>query len=110
MEGTMDSITGRLAGLAFAVFLAGSSPLAAQPPAPVPETFSGSIDVRVVNVEAVVTDRGGRRVSGLTAKGFRLRGGGRGAPIDSFGEGGGGEGGAGSGGAGPAGAPPGPAA
>src|SRR3954471_9619503 len=105
MEGTMDSITGRLAGLAFAVFLAGSSPLAAQPPAPVPETFSGSIDVRVVNVEAVVTDRGGRRVSGLTAKDFRLRVDGRATPIDSFGEVGGGKGGPAAVSAGPAGSP-----
>ncbi|MFY9825377.1 MAG: VWA domain-containing protein [Thermoanaerobaculia bacterium] len=82
----MDSLTGRLAGLVLPVFLAGALQLAAQPPAPVPETFNGSIDVRVVNVEAVVTDRGGRRVSGLTAKDFRLRVDGRETPIDSFAE------------------------
>ena len=82
----MDSITSRLAGLALLVFLTGALQLAAQPPAPVPETFSGSIDVRVVNVEAVVTDRDGKRASGLTAKDFRLRVDGRETPIDSFAE------------------------
>lgn len=82
----MDSITSRLTGLVLPVFLTGALQLAAQPPAPVAETFSGSIDVRVVNVEAVVTDRGGRRVSGLTAKDFRLRVDGREMPIDSFAE------------------------
>ncbi|HEV7506252.1 MAG TPA: VWA domain-containing protein [Thermoanaerobaculia bacterium] len=75
------------------VFLAAALPLAAQNPAPVPppETFSGSIDVRVVNVEAVVTDHRGQRVSGLTAKDFHLRVDGKEMPIDSFAEVGGGK-------------------
>ncbi len=99
----MDSTTSRLAGLVLPVFLTGALRLAAQPPAPVPETFSSSIDVRVVNVEAVVTDRGGQRVSGLTAKDFRLRVDGRETPIDSFAEIGGEKGGLVAASAGPAG-------
>ena len=38
-----------------------------------PPSFGESIDVRVVNVEAVVTDRQGHRVSGLKPEDFRLR-------------------------------------
>ncbi|HWN43312.1 MAG TPA: VWA domain-containing protein [Thermoanaerobaculia bacterium] len=57
-------------------------PLAA--PAQTEETFGESIDVRVVNVEAVVTDRKGQRVSGLTAGDFRLLVDGVEVPIDYF--------------------------
>ncbi|MYB20778.1 MAG: VWA domain-containing protein [Holophagales bacterium] len=39
---------------------------------PLPELFSDTIDVRVVNVEVVVTDRRGNRVPGLEAKDFEL--------------------------------------
>ncbi|HEX4965228.1 MAG TPA: VWA domain-containing protein [Thermoanaerobaculia bacterium] len=69
--------------------LASALPLAAQ--APAAETFSGSIDVRVVNVEAVVTDHRGQRVTGLTAKDFRLLIDGHETPIESFAEVGGGQ-------------------
>src|SRR5215218_7873449 len=48
------------------------------------ETFGESIDVRVVNVEAVVTDRKGDRVQGLTAGDFRLLVDGVEVPIDYF--------------------------
>jgi VWFA-related protein len=58
----------------------------AQPSAPASDTFGSSIDVRVVNVEAVVTDAHGDRVSGLTAKDFHLRLDGRETPIESFAE------------------------
>ncbi len=40
---------------------------------PVPDLFSDVIDVRVVNVEAVVTSRKGERVRGLQASDFELR-------------------------------------
>src|SRR5215218_1190856 len=50
------------------------------------ETFGESIDVRVVNVEAVVTDRKGDRVQGLTAGDFRLLVDGVEVPIDYFSE------------------------
>jgi VWFA-related protein len=57
-------------------------PLAA--PAQTEETFGESIDVRVVNVEAVVTNRKGERVNGLTAGDFRLLVDGVEVPIDYF--------------------------
>jgi VWFA-related protein len=47
-------------------------------------SFGESIDVRVVNVEAVVTDRRGHRVQGLSASDFRLLVDGREVPIDYF--------------------------
>jgi VWFA-related protein len=47
-------------------------------------TFDEAIDVRVVNVEAVVTDRGGARVFGLTPDDFQLLVDGEEVPIDFF--------------------------
>ncbi len=58
--------------------------LAASVDPPSPSSFGESIDVRVVNVEAVVTDRRGQRVPGLTAADFRLLVDGREVPIDYF--------------------------
>src|SRR5436309_11793694 len=52
----------------------------------VPPSFGESIDVRVVNVEAVVTDRQGNRVSGLKPEDFRLRVDGREVPVEYFSE------------------------
>lgn len=49
-----------------------------------PDVFGEAIDVRVVNVEAVVTGRGGKRVQGLTARDFRLLVDGREVPVDYF--------------------------
>ncbi len=49
-----------------------------------PPLFSEVIDVRVVNVEVVVTDRNGRRVSGLMPSDFELRVDGEPVPIDFF--------------------------
>src|SRR3954470_12541244 len=46
--------------------------------------FGESIDVRVVNVEAVVTDHKGGRVPGLNAADFRLMVDGHEVPIDYF--------------------------
>ena len=40
---------------------------------PLPDLFSDVIDVRVVNVEVVVTDKKGNRIRGLQAKDFELR-------------------------------------
>ena len=48
--------------------------------------FSETIDVRVVNIEVVVTDRQGRRVHGLTSSDFELLLDGRRAPLDHFSE------------------------
>jgi VWFA-related protein len=48
------------------------------------EVFGEAIDVRVVNVEAVVTDKRGNRIQGLTAADFRLLVDGKEVPIDYF--------------------------
>ena len=48
------------------------------------EPFGEVIDVRVVNVEVVVTDRDGNRVQGLTPGDFRLRVDGKEVPVDFF--------------------------
>lgn len=50
------------------------------------ETFGESLDVVVVEVEAVVTDRNGRRVTGLTREDFRLFVDGQEVPIEYFSE------------------------
>ena len=47
-------------------------------------SFGESIDVRVVNVEAVVTDKSGTRVFGLTPDDFRLLVDGEEVPIEFF--------------------------
>lgn len=49
-----------------------------------PPLFGESIDVRVVNVEAVVTNRSGKRVTGLKPSDFRLRVDGKEVPIEYF--------------------------
>ena len=63
----------------------------AQPPAQtvtptaVPEAVTGDVvDVRVVNVEIVVTDRRGRRVEGLKPGDFRLEVDGQPVPVEYF--------------------------
>ncbi len=71
------------------LFLAGSLPLVAVPAgadaANVADVEVGeSIDVRVVNVEAVVTDSHGQRIKGLAPKDFRLLVDGKEVPIDYF--------------------------
>ncbi|HEY4563998.1 MAG TPA: hypothetical protein VIJ36_13535, partial [Thermoanaerobaculia bacterium] len=51
-----------------------------------PPPFGESIDVRVVNVEAVVTDHQGKRVNGLKPEDFRLRVDGKEVPVEYFSE------------------------
>ena len=71
-----------------------AAPLAAQPeaapqspPAADPSALFGEVvDVRVVNVEVVVTDREGRRVTGLEADEFELRVDGEATDIAYFSE------------------------
>lgn len=59
-----------------ATAVAAAPPAVAEAPAPPaerpPDVFGEVIDVRVVNVEVVVTDRGGNRVTGLGPGDFRL--------------------------------------
>jgi VWFA-related protein len=54
-----------------------------QSPQP-PSSFGESIDVRAVNVEAVVTDRRGNRIKGLSPSDFQLFVDGKEVPIDYF--------------------------
>ena len=51
-----------------------------------PELFADVMDVRVVNVEVVVTDRKGNRIHGLEAEDFELRVDGEPVPVDYFAE------------------------
>lgn len=51
-----------------------------------PPAFGEEVDVRVINLEVVVTDRDGNRLSGLAPEDFRLRVDGRETPIDYFSE------------------------
>jgi len=92
----MRSTTRRRALLpAIALFAAAAlaalpAPAAAQaddPPAsPPPDVFGEVVEVRVVNVEVVVTDRDGNRVTGLGPESFRLTVDGEPVPIDYFSE------------------------
>ena len=61
-----------------------SMPLTAQEPRSEIPIIGESIDVRVVNVEAVVTSASGERVRGLTAGDFRLLVDGREVPVEYF--------------------------
>ncbi len=57
------------------------------PPRPQDEpVFGASVDVRVVNVEVVVTDKDGNRVSGLKPGDFHLKVDGKQVPVDYFSE------------------------
>ncbi len=56
------------------------------PPALPGNTFGDSVDVRVVNVEAVITDAQGNRVRGLSAADLKLEVDGREMPIEYFAE------------------------
>lgn len=69
------------------IALAALATLAAPGPAQqqdLPAVFSEVIDVRVVNIEVVVTDREGNRIHGLTASDFELLVDGEPTPIDYF--------------------------
>ena len=80
----------RFIPLAFAALLA-ASPVLSQTPqtsseqAP-PSVFGEQIEVRVVNVEVVVTDRQGNRVADLKPGDFRLKVDGKTVPIEYFNE------------------------
>lgn len=82
----------RLTGLAvLAVMVSGGVRADSIDPLPADDSYAESIDVRVVNVEAVVTDRRGNRLEGLKATDFRLLVDGKEVPIDYFTEVSGGE-------------------
>ncbi|MXZ38164.1 MAG: VWA domain-containing protein [Holophagales bacterium] len=69
--------------VAFAVLVLAASPGAGQD-VPLPDLFADTIDVRVVNVEVVVTDREGYRILGLDASDFELLVDGRPVPVSYF--------------------------
>ncbi len=73
----------RLRAAATVTCLLVALPAAAQD-SPLPDLFSDVIDVRVVNVEVVVTDRSGNRVRGLQPGDFELHVDGEPVPIDYF--------------------------
>jgi hypothetical protein len=66
--------------LAAALFVSSLTPAGAQ----APQSFGETLDVRVVNIEAVVVDKDGNRVSGLNREDFRLRVDGKEVPIEYF--------------------------
>lgn len=75
----------RFAGLALmALVSVGTAEAGSVDPRPAQEPFAESIDVRAVNVEAVVTDRQGKRIKGLKAADFQLFVDGREVPVDYF--------------------------
>lgn len=69
--------------VSIAILLLATLPATAQE-APLPNLFADVLDVRVVNVEVVVTDRHGNRVTGLDASGFELLVDGEPVPINYF--------------------------
>ncbi len=78
---------GRSGGLTAAALLVSLLPAAAQKTPPPPQSvFGEQIDVRVVNVEAVVTDKQGNRVTGLRPGDFQLQIDGKAVPIEYFNE------------------------
>jgi len=72
-----------LGAAATVTWLLAALPAAAQD-SPLPDLFSEVIDVRVVNVEVVVTDRSGNRIRGLQPGDFELRVDRSPVPIDYF--------------------------
>jgi VWFA-related protein len=77
----------RSACLATLVVAAAVPAVAQQKQAQAPQSvFGEQIEVRVVNVEAVVTDRQGNRVAGLKPGDFRLNVDGKTVPIEYFNE------------------------
>ncbi len=81
----------RVTGLSPFLLLASLSGAAAAGGRPAPAAaadpaFGERIDVRAVNVEAVVTDRSGSRVHGLSAADFQVRVDGKEVKIDYFAE------------------------
>ena len=73
----------RLLTTSTAALLLAAFPAIAQE-APLPDLFAEVLDVRVVNVEVVVTDPEGDRIRGLKAGDFELLVDGRSVPIDYF--------------------------
>ncbi len=87
----------RSAQMGICLFITGSCALAlgsglaqaqqkTQPRSKEPPVFGETVEVRAVNVEAVVTDKDGNRVTGLKSSDFRLKVDGKPVPVDYFSE------------------------
>ena len=83
MRRTFRALVPLLAVLALALAIHPAIPARA---ADTPPSFGEAIDVRVVNLEARVTDRSGKLVTGLKPGDFRLRVDGKEVPIEYFSE------------------------
>ena len=71
--------------LSSALLLAASAPLAvAQPKPPAPPSFGEVMEVRVVNVDVYVTDKDGRRVTGLKRDDFAVSEDGKAVQLSNF--------------------------
>ena len=79
----IPNLPGLRAAATVTSLLLAALPAAAQD-SPLPDLFSDVIDVRVVNVEVVVTDRSGNRIRGLQPGDFELHVDGEPVPIDYF--------------------------
>ena len=75
----------QLAFILLAILVA-AAPSRGQQQQPIAEIFSDVVEVRVVNIEVVVTDRQGNRVTGLSSDDFILKVDGEEVPIDYFSE------------------------
>ncbi|HEX3126096.1 MAG TPA: VWA domain-containing protein [Thermoanaerobaculia bacterium] len=71
-------------GAFLALSILAALPVLAQQQQPSESAFGETIDVRVVNVEVVVTDKQGNRVTGLGPGDFRLRVDGKEVPVQYF--------------------------
>ena len=67
-----------------AALVASVSPLKAQQPSPEIQKLSENIDVRVINVDVVVTDKKGNSIRGLTKDDFDLFENGVPKPLSNF--------------------------
>ena len=79
-------IEGVLAVVAVVSCLGDAARAQAPPAAPEPGVFGETVDVRVVNIEVVVTDKKNERATGLVASDFRLKVDGKELPIEFFSE------------------------
>ena len=73
-----------LSGLAVLVGMLAAATAQSQTPDPAPRVDGDSIDVRVVNVEVVVTDRWGKRATDLKAGDFQLKVDGKPVSVEYF--------------------------
>ena len=69
--------------LLLAALLSGATALA-QDPAPAPSFFVDTLDVRVINVDVIVTDRSGNSITDLQQDDFELEVDGKRMPISNF--------------------------